>query len=83
MNILKVKKPSLVRKWAICTACGRKSVIYDNTAECHGVFIKCQRGCKSEYELVIHGGKQIVGTEKLADRNRAEFGDEQALSPAT
>lgn len=56
-----VKKPSLERKWAVCTVCGSKSVIYDNTAECSGVFIKCQRGCKCEYELIIRNGQQITG----------------------
>lgn len=46
------------RKWIVCPHCGAKHSIYDNTAECHGVFLKCTRGCKKEFELVIESGCQ-------------------------
>ena len=53
-----LKKPQLMRKWAKCPHCGAKTVIYDNTAECNGVFLICTRGCKREFELIIKDGKQ-------------------------
>ena len=31
----------------------------DNTAQCRGVFIKCSRGCKEEFEIKIINGKQV------------------------
>lgn len=54
-----VKKPPLSRTWALCPRCGAKTVLYDNTAECSGVFVKCTRGCKQEFELKIEHGKQV------------------------
>ncbi|MBQ2973324.1 MAG: hypothetical protein IJE19_03120 [Clostridia bacterium] len=51
---------SLERKWIYCPYCGAKHSIYDDTAECHGVFLKCVRGCKREFELVIKDGEQVV-----------------------
>ncbi len=53
-----LKKPQLMRKWAKCPHCGAKTVIYDNTAECSGVFLICTRGCKREFELIIKDGNQ-------------------------
>lgn len=55
-----IRKPPIERKWAVCPHCGAKLVIYDNTANCNGVFAKCTRGCKKEFELVIVEGKQII-----------------------
>lgn len=55
---IKIKMPGYVRIWVRCPYCGAKVTIYDNAAECHGVFLKCSRGCKREFELVIHEGKQ-------------------------
>ena len=54
-----IPKPQLTRYWAVCPVCGLKVTIFDNTAECHGVFLKCTRGCGIEFELVIKEGKQI------------------------
>lgn len=48
------------RMWIHCPHCGAKHSIYDNTAACNGVFLKCSRGCKKEFELVIDDGKQIM-----------------------
>ena len=53
-------KPSLERKWILCPYCNAKHSIYEDTADCHGVFLKCTRGCKREFELVIKDGKQIM-----------------------
>lgn len=53
-----IKAPTK-RKWILCPYCGAKHSIYDDTAECHGVFLKCTRGCKCEFELVIHAGEQV------------------------
>ena len=54
-----IKVPQLLRKWAKCPYCGAKTVLYDNTANCNGLHIKCTRGCKGEFELIIENGKQI------------------------
>lgn len=53
--------PQIERKWAICPHCGAKVTIYDNTADCKGVFMKCTRNplCKKEFELVIIKGRQV------------------------
>lgn len=40
------------REWLTCRVCGQKLAIVDDTAECHGVFIKC-KNCKNEIELRI------------------------------
>lgn len=56
---MKIKKPMLSKAWAICPYCGRKTVLYDNTASCSGVWLRCSRGCKAEFELVIKDGKQV------------------------
>lgn len=52
-------KPPLERFWLRCPHCGAKTLLYDNTAECSGVYAKCTRGCKREFELIIHNGKQV------------------------
>lgn len=53
-------KTATSRKWALCPNCKAKTVIYDDTANCNGVWIKCTRGCKTcEFELVVENGKQI------------------------
>ena len=51
--------PPIRRDWALCPHCGAKTVLYDNTASCSGVWIKCTRGCKCEFELKIKNGKII------------------------
>ena len=52
-----IRKPSLERKWLLCPRCGAKTILYDNTACCAGVYIKCTRGCKLEFEVKIEHGK--------------------------
>ena len=47
-----IKMPPLKRTWYECPTCGKKLVIYDNTASCSGVFIYCKR-CKREVEIEI------------------------------
>ena len=60
MNELnEIKLPPLRRMWARCPHCGAKTVLYDNTAQCSGVHIKCTRGCKKEFELKIINGKHV------------------------
>ena len=54
-----VKIPPVRREWARCPYCGAKAVLYDNTAQCSGVFVKCTRGCRREFELKIESGKQV------------------------
>ena len=55
-------KAATKRKWAICPHCGAKAIIYDDAAECRGIWIKCTRGCKKEFELVVCNGEQITQT---------------------
>lgn len=52
-------KPPLERFWLRCPHCGAKTLLYDNTAECSGVYAKCTRGCKREFEIIIINGKQV------------------------
>lgn len=60
MNELnEIKLPPLRRIWVHCPHCGAKAVLHDNTANCSGVYIKCTRGCKKEFELKIINGKQV------------------------
>ena len=58
MDQYQIKLPALERKWARCPYCNAKVTIYDNTADCHGVFMKCSRSCKKVFELVIVNGEQ-------------------------
>lgn len=53
------KKPAIERKWLLCPHCGMKVLLYDNTADCSGVFVKCTRGCRKTFEVVIRDGEQI------------------------
>lgn len=55
-NIL---KPPLEKKWVKCPFCDAKTILFDNTAECSGVYVKCTRGCKREFEVKITQGKQV------------------------
>ena len=57
-----MRKASTERKWIICPNCGAKHSLYDNTANCNGVYLKCTRGCKKEFELVIEEGNQVLET---------------------
>ena len=58
-----MKRVPTERKWIRCPYCGAKHSIYDNLAECRGVFLKCYRGCKREFELLIHNGEQQYSDE--------------------
>lgn len=40
------------RKWYDCEECGQHLLIYDDTAKCKGVYIKCKR-CEKENEIRI------------------------------
>lgn len=55
-----IPKPPIERQWLRCPRCGAKTILYDNTANCSGVFIKCTRNCKREFEVKILNGKQVV-----------------------
>lgn len=48
----KIQKPPLVRMWYQCPYCGKAAVIYDNTARCIGVYVKC-KVCRQEFEIKI------------------------------
>ena len=54
-----IKKPATELKWVLCPYCGAKTVLASDTAQCSGVQIKCTRGCKKVFELVIRDGKQV------------------------
>ncbi|MBR6102632.1 MAG: hypothetical protein IKP95_09400 [Ruminococcus sp.] len=53
-----MKYPVYEKKWVRCPYCGAKVCIYDNNAECKGVYLKCTRGCRREFELKISKGEQ-------------------------
>lgn len=55
-DVKAIPKPPLERKWLYCPHCGAKTILYDNTANCSGVFIKCTRGCKQEFEVKFQNG---------------------------
>ena len=57
-----MNKPSVEKKWYICPRCGSKIMLYDNTANCQGVYLKCSRGCRNEIEILIHNGEQVGKT---------------------
>lgn len=40
------------RKWYDCEECGQHLLIYDDTAKCNGVYVKCKR-CGKENEIKI------------------------------
>lgn len=48
--------PPIRRDWLRCPHCGAKLILYDNTANCSGVFVKCRRGCGREIEVKIKQG---------------------------
>lgn len=54
-----IRRPPIERKWLRCPHCGAKVLLYDNTAECSGVYVKCTRGCKAEFEVKIINGEQV------------------------
>lgn len=58
MNNIRI--PPTEKRWLLCPYCKAKTILYDNTAECRGVHIKCTRGCKAEFEVKIQNGKPIV-----------------------
>lgn len=55
-----IKFPATRKMWAVCPYCRAKGILYDDTANCRGVWLKCTRGCKREYELIIKDGKQVI-----------------------
>lgn len=55
-----IKKPPLEKRWILCPSCGMKTILIDNTANCSGVYIKCTRGCKQVFELIVRDGEQIA-----------------------
>lgn len=58
-----IERVATVRTWIRCPYCNAKYSIHDDTAECHGVFVKCTRGCGAEFEIVIRNGKQVPQEE--------------------
>lgn len=47
-----MKMIALRRDWYRCPHCGKNLVIYDNTANCSGVFMKC-KNCRQEVEIKL------------------------------
>lgn len=52
MHSYNIKKPPLERKWYECPNCGKSLLIYDNTAVCSGVYMRCKK-CGKEIEIKI------------------------------
>lgn len=57
------------RKWVRCPYCKAKVLIYNDIAECSGVFPVCTRGCRKQFELIIRNGEQVF-SDKDTDGNR-------------
>ena len=51
-KIPKIHKPPFERKWYTCPNCGKNVALYDNTAHCAGVYMKCKE-CSREFEKRI------------------------------
>ena len=64
MSGFELRKPPTRRIWALCPHCGSKTTLFDNTASCRGVWVKCTRGCRQEFQLVIEDGVQKYISEK-------------------
>ncbi len=47
-----IQMPILEKKWYCCPNCGKKLFLYDNTAYCDGIYIKCKE-CKCEIKVNI------------------------------
>lgn len=58
-DVTTIPKPPLQKYWLRCPCCGAKTILYDNTANCSGVFVKCTRGCGLEFEVKIINGKPV------------------------
>lgn len=65
-----MEKIGTEQKWFHCPYCGAKHSIYDDAANCEGVYLKCTRGCKKTFELVIKDGEQV--TRKIRRFSRDE-----------
>lgn len=52
MHFKEIKKPPIKRMWYQCPHCGKNLIVYDNTAHCSGIFVKC-KNCKNEVEIRI------------------------------
>lgn len=59
---VQLRKPVTNRIWARCPRCGSKVTVFDNTANCHGVYEKCTRNsnCRNVFELIIVDGVQYT-----------------------
>lgn len=65
-----VKLPPTERFWLRCPYCGAKTILYDNTADCRGVYVKCTRGCGREFEVKIKKGRQVHCADEPHGSNR-------------
>ena len=46
-------KIAIEKKWFVCPDCGKKLVVYDDTAKCRGVYVYC-KFCKKEVEIKVN-----------------------------
>lgn len=47
-----VIKIPVKRSWYDCPKCGQHLLIYDDTAKCNGIYVKCKK-CGKEVEIKI------------------------------
>lgn len=52
MEMKKILRIPTRREWYVCKNCGKKLLIYDDSAKCRGVYIRC-KGCGREVEIKI------------------------------
>ncbi|MFQ8704846.1 MAG: hypothetical protein ACLR9T_02190 [Thomasclavelia sp.] len=53
-----IKIPPMRKDWFRCYHCNKKILLYDNKANCGGLFIKCKK-CGYENKIEIKNGKVI------------------------
>lgn len=49
---MNIKEAPGKREWFRCPVCGAKLMVYDSSAESHGVYIKC-KNCRKVVEIKI------------------------------
>lgn len=56
---MKIVIPPVRRFWAVCPRCRKNALLFDDRAECRGVYLKC-KACGKEFELIVKNGRQIT-----------------------
>lgn len=52
MHLSDIPRIPTRRSWYLCPVCGQKLLIYDDTAKCTHVYLRCKK-CGKEVEIKI------------------------------